>query len=115
MLDTLQIMLYNNRGIKVMVLFDYLKLFSVYKGLLTEKQAEVFSLYAECDLSLGEIAEIKGVSRQSVSDTISKTKEILLSYENKLSLCKIKSEVYEIATSVDNEDLKSKLLNLLGE
>ena len=72
-----------------MVLFDYLKLFSVYKNLLTEKQTEVFSLYAECDLSLGEIAEIKGVSRQSVSDTITKTKEILLNYEEKLALCKL--------------------------
>ena len=98
-----------------MVLFDYLKLFSVYKNLLTEKQTEVFSLYAECDLSLGEIAEIKGVSRQSVSDTITKTKEILHNYEEKLSLCKIKSEVYLVASTVTDEELKSKLLNALGE
>lgn len=98
-----------------MVLFDYLELFSTYKNLLTEKQVEVFSLYVECDLSLGEIAEIKGVSRQSVSDAINKTKDILLGYENKLSLCKIKSNLKEIAESCDSEELKSKILNALGE
>ena len=98
-----------------MLLLDYLKLFSEYKNLLTEKQTEVFSLYVECDLSLGEIAEIKGVSRQSVSDTITKTKEILLNYEEKLSLCKIKEEVYNVALTVTDEELKLKLLNALGE
>ena len=98
-----------------MVPFDYLNLFSTYKNLLTEKQVEVFSLYSECDLSLGEIAEIKGVSRQSVSDTISKIKSILLDYENKLSLCKIKSEILSVSTTIEDEELKSKLLNVLGE
>ena len=98
-----------------MVPFDYLNLFTTYKNLLTEKQVEVFSLYSECDLSLGEIAEIKGVSRQSVSDTISKIKTILLDYENKIQLLKIKTEITSIATSLDNEELKSKLLSVLGE
>ena len=57
-----------------MDIYDYLELFSIYKELLTDKQAEVFSLYLECDLSLGEISEIKNISRQGVSDTINKTK-----------------------------------------
>ncbi|MBQ7164325.1 MAG: hypothetical protein IJR61_03240, partial [Clostridia bacterium] len=50
-------------------------LFGLYKNMLTENQKDLFNLYYECDLSLGEIAEIKGVSRQSVNDGLRKAKE----------------------------------------
>ena len=43
-------------------------LFDEYRMLLTENKREIFDMYYQLDLSLGEIAEIKGVSRQSVSD-----------------------------------------------
>jgi predicted DNA-binding protein YlxM (UPF0122 family) len=62
-----------------MDIYDFSELFSIYKSLLTVKQADIFSLHIECDLSLGEISEINGISRQGVSDTINKTKEILSS------------------------------------
>ena len=98
-----------------MVDFDYSELFSIYKELLTEKQADVFSLYVECDLSLGEISEIKSVSRQGVSDAINKTKEILLGYENKLNLLRKKRELYKILTKVNNDKIVKEITNLLGE
>ena len=46
---------------------EFIELFDVYGELLTENQKEVCRSYLEYDLSLGEIAEDKGVSRQSVS------------------------------------------------
>ena len=98
-----------------MVDFDYSELFSIYKGLLTEKQADVFSLYIECDLSLGEISEIKNVSRQGVSDAINKTKEILLGYENKLNLLRKKRELYKILTKFNDDKIVKEITNLLGE
>lgn len=98
-----------------MVDFDYSELFSIYKELLTEKQADVFSLYSECDLSLGEISEIKNISRQGVSDTINKTKEILLSYESKLKLLEKKRELFKILTKINDEDVLKEISNLLGE
>ena len=98
-----------------MVDFDYFELFSIYKELLTEKQADVFSLYCECDLSLGEISEIKKISRQGVSDTINKTKEILLSYEEKLNLLKKKRELSKIVSRITDEDIKKEISKLLGE
>ena len=45
----------------------FLRLWDLYSPLLTEKQREITELYFNYDLSLGEIAEQRGVSRQSVS------------------------------------------------
>ena len=98
-----------------MVNFDYSELFSIYKGLLTQKQADVFSLYSGCDLSLGEISEIKNVSRQSVSDCINKTKDLLLFYESKLELQKKKRELYKIKSKITNEEVANEISKLLGE
>ena len=98
-----------------MVNFDYSELFSIYKGLLTDKQADVFSLYSECDLSLGEISEIKSISRQGVSDTVNKTKELLLFYESKLKLLEKKRELYKIKESITDEKVILEISKLLEE
>lgn len=62
----------------------YLQLLDCYGGLLTETQREICKLYYMCDLSLAEIAEQKRISRQSVSDTLKKSRELLDYYEEKL-------------------------------
>ena len=62
----------------------YLQLFDAYGPLLTEHQRDVCELYYMCDLSLTEIAEQKGVSKQSVSDTLAKSRQLLDGYEQKL-------------------------------
>lgn len=63
-----------------------IELFELYKGLLTERQREVFSSYYVYDLSLSEIAEPDGTTRQSVYEGIKKVKNKLLSYEKLLKL-----------------------------
>lgn len=98
-----------------MVNFDYSELFSIYKGLLTDKQADVFSLYSECDLSLGEISEIKNISRQGVSDTVNKTKELLLFYESKLKILQKKRELHKIKESITDEKVVLEISKLLEE
>jgi len=47
---------------------QFVRLLDLYSPLLTKTQQEITHLYFNCDLSLGEIAEQKGVSRQSVSN-----------------------------------------------
>lgn len=64
--------------------FAYIELFEQYKSLLTEKQQKIFNDYFLLDLSLGEIAEMNGISRQSVNDTIKKAKEQLMHFETVL-------------------------------
>lgn len=95
--------------------YGYAELFSIYKSLLTDKQSDIFSLHIECDLSLGEISEIKNVSRQAVSDTISKTKEILSFYEEKLHLYEKRRKLESICNNLDDVELKNQLIEILGE
>ena len=67
----------------------FLRLWDLYSPLLTATQQEITDLYFNYDLSLGEIAEQKGVSRQSVSDCLQKCRKQLEKYEEKLGFCKI--------------------------
>ena len=62
----------------------YSQLFDTYGALLTDVQREMCEQYFLYDLSLSEIAEEKGVSKQSVSDTLKKSRELLDYYEGAL-------------------------------
>ena len=94
---------------------NYSELYEVYKKLLTENQSEVFDLYYLCDLSLGEISEIKGISRQGVSDTLSKTRELLEDYENKLELLSTKRKLIALKNQIKDENTLKKLEEIIGE
>ena len=63
---------------------EYLQLLDAYGPLLTGHRREVCELYYMCDLSLTEIAEQQGTSKQSVSDTLAKSRALLDGYEQKL-------------------------------
>ena len=63
---------------------EYLRLLDAYGPLLTPHRREVCELYYMCDLSLTEIAEQQGTSKQSVSDTLTKSRQALDEYEQKL-------------------------------
>lgn len=59
------------------LLFDY------YGELLTEKQKLCFDLYYNQDLSLSEIAEETGITRQGVHDTLVRAEAALRNVEEK--------------------------------
>ena len=61
-------------------------LYDLYGGMLTEKQRELFTLYYEEDLSLAEIAQNEGITRQGVRDTIVRAEEALVELEDRLRL-----------------------------
>ena len=63
---------------------DLAFLSAFYGGMLTEKQRRVLSLHCEEDLSLGEIAEEVGISRQAVHETLSRAAARLTEMESKL-------------------------------
>ena len=57
-----------------------------YGGLLTDKQRQVLSLHCEEDLSLAEIAQEAGVSRQGVHDMLTRAAQRLFDMEEKLGM-----------------------------
>ena len=61
-------------------------LFDFYGETLTEKQRELFDLYYNEDLSLAEIAEHAGITRQGVRDSIKRAEHALHDMEGKLGL-----------------------------
>ncbi len=93
--------------------FYYVELFELYKDLLTDRQREVFSSHYAFDLSLGEIAESTGITRQSVLDTVKKVKDKLDFFEEKLNLKKLYDGINAVAEQSD-DTVKAKLKGLLG-
>ena len=74
----------------------YNSLFDIYGKLLTDKEQESFRDYYQEDLSLGEIAEIKSISRAAVQKTIKTVLEKLEYYENVLNIYKKNIKLKEI-------------------
>ncbi|MCI9166203.1 MAG: DNA-binding protein, partial [Oscillospiraceae bacterium] len=66
-----------NQTYRMTMLFDF------YGELLTERQKEFFDLYYNEDLSLAEIAENNGISRQGVRDVIVRAEAAMQEVEDK--------------------------------
>ena len=61
-------------------------LLDFYGDTLTDKQRDYFEQYYGADLSLSEISENEGITRQGVRDVISRTEAILQEMESQLGL-----------------------------
>ena len=68
------------KDLRITFLLDF------YGDMLTEKQREYFDLHYNEDLSLAEIAQSEGVSRQSVWDIIRRAEETMRRFEEKTGL-----------------------------
>ena len=62
---------------------DMILLYDYYGDLLTDRQKECFELRYYQDLSLGEIGEELGISRQGVHDNLSRAEALLRNMEAK--------------------------------
>jgi len=69
-------------ALEMALLFDY------YGGMLTDKQRDCFDMRYNQDLSLGEIAEELGVSRQAVCDNLARTEALLRRMEENIGCVK---------------------------
>ncbi len=88
--------------------FELVLLFDTYGGMLTDKQRECFDMRHNQDLSLGEIADELGVSRQAVNDNLSRTEALLRRMEENIGcvkrdmlLRKVLEEILEAAAQLD--------------
>ena len=64
--------------------FELTLLYDYYGEMLTERQRACFDLHYNQDLSLGEIAEELGISRQGVHDALIRTEAALRMMEQRL-------------------------------
>lgn len=71
-----------NQAYRMTMLYDF------YGELLTQRQQEFFDLYYNEDLSLAEIAENYGISRQGVRDVIVRAEGIMTEMEDKTGIIK---------------------------
>ena len=87
-------------------------LYDFYGELLTTHQKEVYEQFILEDLSLSEIAESAGISRQGVHDLIRRCQKALEGYEAKLHLVErflsIKDKVGQIDGILDEWEKEKK-------
>ena len=62
---------------------EWILLYDYYGDLLTQRQKECFELRYNQDLSLGEIGQELGISRQGVHDNLHRTESLLKNMEQK--------------------------------
>ena len=69
---------------RIMNKIEFMQLWDRYNKLLTPTQQDITNLYFNLDLTVSEIAQEKGISRQAVSDCLAGCKKQLEEYEQKL-------------------------------
>jgi len=108
------------KNLKIACLLDF------YGEILSERKQTVLSMYYNDDMSLAEIADEVGISRQGVRELIKKAEEELTFFEEKLGLSRTFLEAQEhlahIAIVVEEQQLPASLrdevqavIELLGQ
>lgn len=85
----------SEKNLGISILLDH------YGPMLTDKQRDVIDLYYNQDLSLAEIAEHEGISRQGVRDNIKRGEAFLLEMEEKLHLAQKMTNLLKTIEEVD--------------
>ncbi|MBP5270016.1 MAG: DNA-binding protein [Clostridia bacterium] len=92
-------------------------LLDFYGELLTERKRQVLDLYYNCDLSLSEIADELGISRQAVRELASRAGAELKEFEQKLKAAEkfriIDAAAASAAADPGNAELVSAQLELI--
>ena len=80
--------------------FEMVLLLDYYGGMLTDKQRECFDMRYNQDLSLGEIGELQGVSRQAVCDNLARTEALLRRMEENIGCVKRDMQIRKAAREI---------------
>ena len=101
------------KDLKIGFLLDF------YGEVLSERKRLVMDYYYNDDLSLGEIAEEIGISRQGVRDLIKKAGEELCFYEEKLKMAerfrKIPREANELLLLLEDARAEERICDKARE
>ncbi len=94
-----------NQTYRMTMLFDF------YGETLTDRQKEFFDLYYNEDLSLGEIAENYGISRQGVRDVIVRAEAAMQEIEDKTGLIRRFMQMQPKITAIEETARQIKTIN----
>ena len=83
-------------------------LYDFYGELLTEHQRSIYEDAVYNDLSLSEIAEDNGISRQGVHDLIKRCDKILVEYEKKLHLVEKFTNIRQKITEIEKLSIQTE-------
>ncbi|MBE5735361.1 MAG: hypothetical protein E7361_02830 [Clostridiales bacterium] len=93
-----------------------LQLFDAYGNMLTDKQRECLNDYLINNLTLSEISQINGISRQAVNFNIKESLKSLQNMEEKLGFCEKCDRIEEVLeSSMYHKDDIRKIMNILKE
>lgn len=84
-----------NQAYRMALLYDF------YGDMLTDRQREFFDLYYNEDLSLAEIAENSGITRQGVRDVIVRAEGIMQELEDKTGIIRRFQKMQVQLSSID--------------
>lgn len=88
-----------NQAYRMALLYDF------YGDVLTDRQKEFYDLYYNEDLSLAEIAENYGITRQGVRDVIVRAEAVLTELEDKTGIIrrfhKMQEQLAQLQTCLD--------------
>ena len=101
-------------------------LFDFYGELLTDKQKQILEYHYNDDYSLSEIAEVLCVSRQGIFDVVKRSRLIMESYEEKLSLMakflknqniikEVQDNLLNLALDIDDHGLQENVLAIVKQ
>ncbi len=96
-------------------------LYDFYGELLNEHQRNIYESYIIEDLSLSEIADEQGISRQGVHDLIKRCNKMLEGYEDKLHLVDKFMHIREDVKAINDlakeatEDNLAKICNISND
>ncbi|MEE3342490.1 MAG: hypothetical protein VZS44_00155 [Bacilli bacterium] len=96
-----------NRRDYLIVLYDY------YSELFNDKQRSYFEDYYFNNLSLSEISDNIGISRNAIHKVIKSVEDKLLFYEEKLKIYDKDLKLRNIINNVDDKEVKSELERLV--
>ena len=109
------------KGVYMDNIFKQTLLYDFYGELLNEHQRKVYEDAVFNDLSLSEVADNYGVSRQEIHDLIKRVTKMLEKYENKLHMIERFAKMQDIAQGIKDtiaeykESRNDKLLDKISE
>lgn len=87
-------------------------LLDIYGRFLSEKQKSLTEYYYNDDLSLSEIAENEGITRQAVCDNIKRAEVKMLAWEKECGYCEKFFKLKELAQS-ESEASVNEMLDII--